>query len=240
MFGNLPAGKYVGMANPSVTASCPSCTAELPAGSRFCARCGTSLGAGETIELIPHSVDPDSELTSAPASTQPPTAVHQVHRRPLGAHPVPLLGAFGSLALVLAIVVLASGSAVAGLVLLVLALALFALFAGGVRREPDAPTAGPALRAVVRLRSLARLASISGGAWFRAGVELARIRHRQRQLRSRLKGNLAPLGEAVHHDDEERVRALKRKTAELEHELIDSDRQASGVIADARETIRRR
>jgi multidrug resistance efflux pump len=152
---------------------------------------------------------------------------------------VPLLGGAGSVALLVAIMLLASGALVAGLILLVLAIVLLALFVGGVRREPETPTARLTLMAAHRSGTLARLCVVTIRARGRAGADLLRIRRRQHQLRSELKASLAPLGEAVHHDDQPRAQALKEKARELEQALSQTEHEASLAIAAARQEIER-
>jgi hypothetical protein len=177
----------------------------------------------------------DLEIASEPT---PPT-VHFSHRRPMGIHPVPLLGIGGSVALIVAIVLLAGGSVLGGLLVLVFAAASLALFAGGVRREPHAPAAEPTRRAAGRLRSLAGLATVTSREWAGASWQLLRIRRRQDALRGELNATLALLGEAVHHDDDERARELKQRAATLERQLNESERAASAVVATARRELKR-
>jgi hypothetical protein len=191
--------------------------------------------AGETIEMRMDPVVADLESASEPT---PPT-VHFSHRRPMGVHPVPLLGIGGSVALIVAIVLLAAGSVIGGLLVLVLAAASLALFAGGVRQEPHAPAAEQARRAAGRLRSFAGLASVTGREWAGASWELLRIRRRQDALRGELTATLALLGEAVHHEDDERAHDLKQRADKLEQQLGESDRAASSVMAAARRELKR-
>ncbi|HJS93171.1 MAG TPA: hypothetical protein VJ741_02835 [Solirubrobacteraceae bacterium] len=173
---------------------------------------------------------------SVPTATSAPV-VHRAHHRPLGIHPVPLLGALAALALLLAIILLAVGSLVAGLIMLGIAVASFSLFAGGVRREPDAPAGRVVLRTTHRARALAGLIAVALRAWARAALDLIRIRGRQQRLRRSLKANLAPLGEAVHQDDQQRAQALKQKAAEIDQQLTQAERDASAVIVEARRQI---
>jgi len=185
---------------------------------------------GETLELPAEPVVPDSAVASSPAPPEAPATVHQAHRRPLGVHPVPLLGGLGVLALLVAVVLLAGPSVVGGLVLGVLAIALLTLFLAGVRREPDA---------IDRSRSLARLGAVTIRALGRAAVDLLRIRRRQHRLRGQLRGRLQPLGEAVYRDDQRRAEALKQQAAQLEEELRETQLEASGVIASTKHEIER-
>lgn len=190
--------------------------------------------------MTPSPVVCDPNVAARRGPEHSPPAVHHARRRPLGAHPVPLLGGLGGLALLLAIILFALGSLVGGLVLLALAIALLTLFAGGVRRDPDAPAAGLTLRAAARARSQRELVAVRGRTWASAGIELLRIRRRQHQLRAELKGSLTPLGEAIHRDEHERAQALKQEAAELEHKLEETERQAAAAIAAARHEIEER
>jgi hypothetical protein len=187
----------------------------------------------ETLELRPDPVI--SDLGIAPGSA-PPT-LHRSHRRLFGAHPIPLLGGAGGVALVVAIVLIADGAIVGGLVVLMLAVPLLGLFAGGIVREPDAPAAGRSLQLVYRIRSLAGFVAVGARAEGRAGVGLARVRGRQYQLRHELKAMMAPLGEAVHRGDRARVDSLARRAKKIERELDQLDDEASRLSAAAREEL---
>jgi hypothetical protein len=192
---------------------------------------------GETLELTPEPVVPDPALDPDQVQTDAPPTLHHVHRRPFGIHPVPLLGGLGSLALLAAIVLLAAGSLVGGLIVLVLAAASLTLFFAGVRREPDAPAARGTLSVIDRSRSLTRLVAVAIRAWGRGGLGLLRIRRRQHRLRSELQDRLRPLGEAAYREDEERVERLKRRAAEIEQRLKEAAREASAMIASTRQEI---
>jgi hypothetical protein len=140
-------------------------------------------------------------------------------------------------ALLVAIVLLADGAIVGGLVVLMLAIPLLGLFAGGVMREPDAPAAGRSLQLIHRIRSLAGFLAVGVRAEGRAGVGLARVRGRQHQLRRELGAIMAPLGEAVHRGDQPRVDALARRATKIERELERLDDEASGLSAAARQEL---
>jgi hypothetical protein len=217
---------------------CPTCAVDLPPASRFCPHCGTRLAAvGETVEMNPDPVlsDPADGHQVSPRIS-PPT-VHRAHRRPAGIHPVPLAGGLAALTLVAAIILLATGSLVAGLILLGLAVALLTLFAGGVRRHPEEPSARLTLTAADRLRALTRFVAVTARAWGRASLDLLRIHGRRHRLRRELNASLAPLGKAVHQDDRQSAEALKRQTADLEQKLQATEREARAAVAAARQEI---
>jgi len=152
---------------------------------------------------------------------------------------VPLLGALGAVAFPIAIVLFAVGAWIAGMILLGLSLALVTLFLSGVRGQPDSRSARLARSAVGWARSLTRLTAVSARAWSRAALDLVKIRRRQRRLRHQLRDRLAPLGEAVCHDDQRRAEALKARASELEQALRETERQASAAVGGARRQIER-
>lgn len=225
------------MAQSTNSDLCPSCTTRIPAEAQFCPSCGTRLATDETLEMNAGPVVPESSHRARRALGESRSAIHVSHRQPFGIHPVPLLGALGGGALFVAVILLASGSLAAGLVILAIALVCLVLFSGGIRREPEAPGASPALRATTRVRALAGLAAVTARACARAGLDLMRIHRRRALLRTQLKANLAPLGEAVHRDDQTRAHALKQHAAELEQELGQTERDAAAVVDAARRQI---
>lgn len=165
--------------------------------------------------------------------------IHQVHRRPAGLHPVVPLGVLGVLGLVFAIVLLAVGSLVAGLIVLCLASGALALWFGGIRGEPLAPGAKHTLRALNRFRALFALGAVGVRAWTRADLELAKIHLRRIQLRRQLKACLAPLGEAVHRGDQTRAQALRELATGIERDLGELEQQVSAVTGAARARLAR-
>jgi hypothetical protein len=152
---------------------------------------------------------------------------------------VVLLGALGILGLLLAIILFATGSLVAGLILLGLAVGALALWIGGIRQDPEAPGAKPALRALNRTGSLMALAAVGTRAWSHAGLELIKIRQRRMHLRRQLKAGLRPLGEAVYRGDEARAEVLRSRATDIERELGELEARASSVTAAARAQLAR-
>jgi hypothetical protein len=165
--------------------------------------------------------------------------VYQVHRRPLGIDPVPLLGGGGSVALLVATILFVSGSPVGGAIVVGLSFALLTLFFSAAERQPETQTARVARIAVDRVRSLLRVATVTALARARVGVGLLRIRRRQRRIRSQLQRRLEPLGEAVYQGDHRRADLLKQQAAELERKLDEAELEASVVIGAARTEIGR-
>jgi RNA polymerase subunit RPABC4/transcription elongation factor Spt4 len=225
------------MARTRDHSACPSCAARLPRDASFCPKCGTRSTAGETLELPLDVVSASPEVAAAPGESPP--MVYQVQRRPLGIDPVPLLGGAGGVALLVAIILFASGSSIGGVIVLILSLALLTLFFAAVERQPETRTAQATRIAVDRVRSLLRLAAVTALARSHAGLGLLRIRRRQQRIRSQLQGRLKPLGEAVHQGDHRRAELLKQQATELERRLGEAELEASAVLGAARTEIGR-
>jgi hypothetical protein len=189
---------------------------------------------GDTVEILPQQ------------PVEYPPTVHQVHRRPLGIGPVPLLGGLDALVLVLAIVLFVSGAWVGGAIVIALALALTGLLGAAIRRELDDPAtratltaADRALTVTVRVRWRARFAAVTVRAWSRALLELAVLSTRRRRLRRQLDRYLGTLGEAVYRDDRQRAVTLKAQANDLERALQETEQGASEVFAATRQRVDR-
>jgi hypothetical protein len=226
----------------AITVSCPTCGTQLPRGSGVCPRCAAvsdtrASASGETVELSADPVQPDPQLKTSP-SDRPPS-IHMAQREPFGIHPVPLLAGLGVISLLLGIVLLSMGALVSGAVVLILAIALLMLLRFAVRREPEAPLARAIGQGIDRGWSGWELAGLRVRTGLRAAVELARIRARQARLRNQLRGQLRPLGEAVHREDHQRAAVLKQRAREIEQELRTHEGDALAVAEAARRRIRR-
>lgn len=180
---------------------------------------------GETEDMLP-----------AREAQSPPT-VHHVHRQPFGLGPSPLLAILAGVSVVLAIVLFAVGSVTGGIVFLVLAGAAVSLFLVAIRREPEAQSARLAMTGADRIAGLSRLTAVGFRAWFRTSAELIGLWWRRAQLRRELRRRLTPLGEAVHHDDQDRVAILKAEASELERALRETDRDAFTAVDRARRQV---
>lgn len=154
---------------------------------------------------------------------------HRVYRTPFGVGPVPLLAVVSAIAFVIGLILLLVGSVILGLVLMALTLASTALFRVATQDDPNSHTARLAMIAEDRARGGARLAAVTGRAWSRAAPELVRIRARRQRLNRELNSRLAPLGEAVHQGDAQRVESLKAEADRLEREIQHAEREESRV-----------
>jgi len=206
----------------TIRAGCRRCGDLLPAEARFCPRCGepaASHGMPPTVELPPH--------------------VHRAERRPFGLPPVPLLGALAPVLLIAGVVLLALGDWAAGIVFLFLAAGVAALFASGLRQEPESDTARFVRRVTARGRASLGFVGAACLTWTSAVAQLIGLRLRRLRLRRELRSRLAPLGEAVHREEVAQAEALKAKAAGLQRALEAAQRRESDVLSAARAKIQR-
>lgn len=196
--------------------------------SETAARDGDSAARdGETVQMLPER------------EVRFPTTVHWAHRRPLGLGPATLLTGLAGITFAFAIVMFAVGSWAAALVLLAASATEVCLFLVAVRRDPDAHSARVARLAARQTDGLMRLSAVTIRASTHTGVELARLWHRRRRLRTQFRRRLTPLGEAVYHDDQHRAKQLKAQAKQLDRELGETDRRAAEAFASLREEIDR-
>lgn len=198
---------------PARRAECPACGARVPKDARFCPSCGTALDAGATKpqEIPPH------ETSSSP--------VQVAHAAPrwFGVTPPTLLLAVAAVAFVLAIVLVAAGSWVAGLLVLGLALLLVAGFLEVARRKPDAEVVKRAAGAADSVRARAGYAAHTLRTRSSVRRELTRRRAEVMRLSANRERLLRDLGAATYAGDEgaelrERIASIDARVEELEAE----------------------
>lgn len=165
----------------------------------------------------------------------PPT-VHEAHRRPLGLEPAALLAGLAAVALLISLILFVSGAWIAGIIGLGVTLGVVALFLAAIGREPQTRLAQLTLRSLARAGSSRRLAGVKLRAWSRAAAPAIRVSAHRLWLRWKLRRRLAPLGEAVHEGDAERVARLEAGNRAIEHELDRLELEG----AAARDAARRR
>jgi membrane protein implicated in regulation of membrane protease activity len=127
-----------------------------------------------------------------------PATVHHVEPRLFGVAPPATVGALGAFMLALAIVLLAVGHWLGGILLLALAVGLAALFRSALTRDRDSRLARLALGGAEAVGARCRFAGVWLSAWVGAGREVMRLQSEQWRLRVELRGKLARLGEAVY------------------------------------------
>jgi hypothetical protein len=135
-------------------------------------------------------------------------------------------------------VLFATGVWIGGVILLAAGLASGALLASAIRHEPSSGIARMARKALTRAGGFATFALRASLTWASALVSLADIRRRRHRLRRELRGQLAPLGEAVHRQDRARAERLKAHAAQLDQAVEEADRQAEAVLDRTRQEVR--
>lgn len=179
---------------------------------------------GNTRQLLPGGPVDAGSVDRSYAPTH-----HRVFRTAFGVGPVPLLAVVSVVVFLVGAILLLTGTVIAGLVLMALTVASTALFRVATQHDPNSHAARLATIAEDRARGRARLAAATGRAWSRAAPELVRIRARQQRLNRELNSRLAPLGDAVHRGDDQRVQSLKEEADRLEHAIEQAEHEASAV-----------
>jgi hypothetical protein len=182
--------------------ACPSCGAELPEAARFCPACGSPVAepAQPPLPRPPAPVEPDPDLEPTPGDAEPGRA---------GVLPPFLLLVLGFAALGASVGLLAAGRWPYGLILLGVAVLVFALLLeptlhrpGPVDRDRTAPTGSPGRSRFSTAREIRRARSDAAAEGRRVQAELA-------LLESERSSAERTLGEAVAAGDESAEQAAR-------------------------------
>ena len=155
-------------------AKCANCGSRLTKKARFCPECGARVGASSDETAI-QELPPDE-------TGQVPVAMTTAEPRFFGVTPPAAVIALAGASLALAIVLLLTDHFIVGGILLVVAGALFMLFAGLVRRAPETPVARASAGAFSAMRARAGYAVETLAAHSSARVELFRLRRELAEL----------------------------------------------------------
>jgi hypothetical protein len=147
--------------------------------------------------------------------------------------PHALAGALGLLALLVGIVLLATGDTAVGLLLLVAGALLAALFAEQARRRRDSSLDRAAAATIDQSLALAGFARSSAVAWSRAGRSTARLKLEARKLARERTGLQYELGAAAYAEDEARTTELRTRMAELKARIASCGEEARAAIEQA-------
>jgi hypothetical protein len=180
-------------------------------------------------------MEPNENETAAfevPPPTETPATWDETTPRYFGVTPHGLAAVLGAFAFGAGIVLLASGYVLAGVLLLVAAGLLAAIFAEQARRRRDTAFDRITAAAVDHTRALAGFTGSSVRAWTGAGRELARLRlEANRRAKERTQLQYA-LGGAVHAGDDAEVERLKA-------ELQAANDRIAACIAEANDVVER-
>jgi hypothetical protein len=180
------------------------------------------------------------EQDTATQPTEPKQRVALGEPRLFGAVPPSLALCLGGIGLILGIVLLVTGSLVAGVIWVLAALALLLVGVDSARRWPA--SAVPRLLASGARASARRvgLARVSAGAWSDASRRRLALRRELGSLRKRRETEVQALGEAAYLEDTERTRALRGQIAELDGRIEGCERAMADAVQRARDRVQRK
>ena len=181
------------------------------------------------------SMDPHENETQAfevPAPTESPATWEETKPRYFGVTPHGLAAVVAAFAFGAGAVLLFSGYILAGVLLLVAALLLAAIYAEQARRKRDGAFDRIAAAAVDHTRALAGFTGSSVRAWTSAGREIARLRLEVNRL-AKERGQLQyALGGAVYANDD-------AEAGRLRADLQAADDRIAACVAEANEVVER-
>jgi hypothetical protein len=180
-------------------------------------------------------MEPNENETQAfevPPPAETPATWDEARPRYFGVTPHGLAAVLAAFAVGAGVVLLFSGYILVGVLLLVAAVLLGAIYAEQARRRRDSALDRIAAAAVDHTRALAGFTGSSVRAWTGAGREIARLRlEANRRAKARTQLQYA-LGGAVYAGDEP-------ETARLRAELQAADERIAACVAEANEVVER-
>jgi hypothetical protein len=179
----------------------------------------------------------DPTPPSRPGS--PRVRIASVEPRILGLMSPPVAVIAGSCALVLGIIVIASGAGVGGTILLLGGALLVTLAVSAARRWPASALPRTAGAVADTLGERLGLARASAGAWSTATREKAQLEREIRKLRDERRREQADLGEAAYREQPGRVDRLRRRVGAIDRRIERRQEEIGEVDAQAHERIER-
>lgn len=212
-------------ASPVAAEFCRSCGASLPPNARFCPACGLQVDAGET---VPAPLPPNE---TGPLSV----SLQQAEPHWFGVTPPSMLLGLAAVALLVAVLLFATGHWPFGLILLGVGALLLAGSLEAARRRPNSQLARASVDARERARS----------SW-----ETLRVRQAAAQKARRIEASLVllegdrrsalhDLGAAVHAHDSSAEAAASARLAELDRHAEELRGALDRALHEAGERIRR-
>jgi len=184
-------------------------------------------------------MEPNENETQAfevPPATETPATWDETRPRYFGVTPHGLAAVVAAFAFGAGVVLVFSGYVLAGVLLLVAAALLAAIYAEQARRRRDTALDRIAAATVDHTRALAGFTGSSVRAWTKAGRELARLRleaNRRAKERNQLQ---YALGGAVHAGDDGETERLKGELQAADARIAACVAEANGVVERMRAT----
>jgi hypothetical protein len=172
----------------------------------------------------------ESAAFKVPPPAETPAAWDDTRPRYFGVTPHGLAAVIAAFAFGAGIVLLFSGLVLVGVLLLVAATLLAAIFVEQARRQRDSAFDRVTAAAVDRTRALAGFTGSSVRAWTGAGRELARLRlevNRRAKQRAQLQ---YALGGAAHAGDDAEAERLKGELNELDERIAACTAEANAAV----------
>jgi len=213
-------------ASPVAAESCRNCGVPLPPNARFCPSCGVQVEMGETVRA------------DVPPTETGPVPVHVQHAEPhwFGVTPPAMLLGLAAVALVIAVVLFATGHWPYALILLGVGALFVAAFLEAARRRPAASQLS---RASVDARERARSSWETLRARQVAAAEVRRIQTTLAMLESDRRAAFHDLGAATHAHDATAEAAARVRLTELERYESELRAALDRALEDAGERIRK-
>jgi uncharacterized protein YdcH (DUF465 family) len=216
---------------PAPGAECQNCGARVAKRAKFCPECGTRLASDA----------PDTAVLETPPSETGPVPVNVTTAEPrlFGVTPPMLVFALGAAALGIAILLLATGHWLPGVLSLAAALLLFAAFAEVARRKPDGTVARASAGALGAVRARAGYVVDAFATRSRAARDLARVQQELVDVRATRERLLGELGRAVYADDKKGTKRLRAELSELDARIETKEGEMATIAAEAQERLQR-
>jgi len=214
------------MSAQRATEACPNCNAEIPLRARFCPECGTKLHGDETV-AVPL---PPEETGPVPVSMQ------RAEPHWFGVAPPTALLVSSGVAIVVAIVLFASGHWPYGLIVLGLGALLLAAFMEAARHRPHAETT-PRRGSPVGERTRSALETLRARST--AAAEARRLQAELLLVEDDRRQALHELGAAAHAHDGNAEAAARARLAELDEREAELRGRLDAGLEEAGERIRR-
>jgi hypothetical protein len=172
----------------------------------------------------------ETQAFEVPPPVETPATWDEARPRYFGVTPHGLAAVIGAFAFGAGIVLLVSGEIAIGVLLLVAAALLAAIYAEQARRRRDTAFDRVAAAAVDHTRALAGFTGSSVRAWTGAGRELARLRFEaNRRAKERAQLQYA-LGGAVHAGDDAEVERLRAEMKAADDRIAACVEEANAVV----------